>query len=101
MSSYFFASFAAMISLARSKIDFMSPYSGFTTSKYFTPGCSRASIGTSSLGISMRRELGGSSGSPNFCKAICPFRERNQLIKTLAAFGMRRLIGHAKRAAAR
>src|SRR5882724_326058 len=86
-SLYFPFSAVAMISLARSKMGFMSPYSGFTTSKYFTPACSRLSGGMSSLGISMRRELAGSSTSPSFCSAICPLRERNQLMKTLAAFG--------------
>src|SRR6266850_524092 len=84
---YFPFSAVAMISLARSKMGFMSPYSGFTTSKYFTPACSRLSGGMSSLGISMRRELAGSSTSPSFCSAICPLRERNQLMKTLPAFG--------------
>jgi|GEM_PF-4142088 len=36
-----------------------------------------------SLGISVRSEL----RSVFFCHAICPWRERNQLIKTLAALG--------------
>src|SRR5581483_10891970 len=83
----YFLSAAAMISLARSKIGFMSPYSGFTTSKYLTPGCMRASAGKSSFGMSMRRELAGSSTSPSFCSAICPLRDKNQLRKTFAALG--------------
>jgi len=33
--------------------------------------------------ISVRAELGGSSGSPSFCNAIWPLRERYQLMKTL------------------
>src|SRR5688572_24232009 len=76
-----------MISLARSAMGLRSAYSGFTTSKYLPSGASRLVGGTSSLGISIRREFGGSSTSPSFCSAICPLRDRNQLIKTFAALG--------------
>ena len=45
--------------------------------------------------MSSRKELGpGSFGSP-FCTAICPSRERNQLIITLAAFGWGALFNSA------
>ena len=84
---YRFASIALMISLARSAMGFKSAYSGLTTSKYLPSADNRLVGGTSSFGISRRGELGGSSASPNFCKAIWPFRERNQLINTLAALG--------------
>ena len=96
-NSYLPLSTPAMISLARSKIGFISPYSGLTTSKYFTPGWSRLSGGMSSFGISMRREFAGSSTSPSFCSAICPLRDRNQLMKNLGGVGMRRLIQVAQR----
>src|SRR5689334_11835849 len=65
-----YLSLAAMISFAKSKIGFMSPYSGLTTSKYLTPGCILLSGGMSSFGMSMRREFAGSSTSPSFCRAI-------------------------------
>src|SRR5262249_37770607 len=67
----------------------MSCHSGRETSRYFRPLISLLSGGRSSFGISIRRELGGSSPykSRCFCRAICPLRERNQLMKTLAALG--------------
>ena len=41
----------------------------------------------------MRAELGGSSGSPSFCNAIWPRRDRYQLMKTLAALGWEPWLG--------
>src|SRR5262245_23087399 len=64
-------------------------HSGRETSRYFRPLISLLSGGRSSFGISIRRELGGTSPykSKCFCSALCPLRERNQLMKTLAVLG--------------
>src|SRR5439155_24479393 len=65
----------------------MSSNSSRVPSKYLRPSMSLCCCRTSSLEISMRAEFGGSSGSASFCSAVCPLRDRYQLIKTFAAFG--------------
>src|SRR5439155_22987472 len=79
----------SMTYLTSLKIGAKSCHSGRETSRYFRPLMSLLSGGRSSFGISILRELGGSSPyrSRCFCSAICPLRERNQLMKTLDAFG--------------
>jgi hypothetical protein len=56
-----FCSRAATISFASLSTGVMSVNSWRATSKYFRPSTNRFSAGSISLGISIRRELGGSS----------------------------------------
>ena len=66
--------------------------------RYLFPSSRRASGGTLSLGMSILMELEGSETFAfiTSCQIIWPLRERNQLMKTLAALGFAALLMRAR-----
>src|SRR5262245_27949727 len=80
----------------------MSVNSWRATSRYLLPSTKRFSAESISLGMSILRELGGSSPyrSLDFCMAVCPFAREKPVDKHARRVGMGGALDQADRTAA-